>query len=79
MSSLLEEGFGSALHKRVHRAMKKGSATPDLVFAMLEATRDNRSPLMETLRAACDGDEAAAALMDAVGAWETFYSGFTGP
>lgn len=79
MRSLLEEQLGSALHKRMHRAMKKGSATPDLVVAMLDAMRDNGNPMMKTLRAVCDGDEAAAAMVDAVGVWETFYSGFTGP
>ncbi|WP_062641242.1 hypothetical protein [Caballeronia arationis] len=75
----LEEQVGAALYKRLDRAAKRNTVTTALAGEFLDALSDTDNPVLATLRSACAGDPEAAAVMSAMGPWETFYAGFTDP
>ncbi|RQS87474.1 hypothetical protein [Burkholderia contaminans] len=79
MQSMLKDALGEALAKRMERALRDNTDSPELLDALLDALPDWPIEITAQLRRAAAGDKAAADMLAKQGPWETFYAVRTEP
>ncbi|THJ45673.1 hypothetical protein E9536_40745 [Burkholderia sp. LS-044] len=79
MQAMLREALGEARAKRLERALRDNTESPELLDALLDALPDWPIEITAQLRRAAAGDKAAADILAEQGPWETFYAVRTEP
>ncbi|MBR8219668.1 hypothetical protein [Burkholderia vietnamiensis] len=74
MQAMLKDALGEALAKRMERALRDNTESPELLDALLDALPDWPIDITAQLRRAAAGDKAAADMLADMGPWETFYA-----